>query len=384
MRILALDQFSELGGAQRCLLDWLPAAQQAGWQVQVGLPGPGPLGEALARLHIPVHFLPLGPYSLGRKTVLDGIRFLAELPKAAARIRALARSLDVSLLYVNGPRLMPAASRAGAGRPVVFHSHNLVPAANGGKILAAALRQTGATVIAASRFLAESLSRPEARVIYSGVEAPAVPRPPADGVFRVGLIGRIAPEKRQKEFALAARQVAARRPDVEFCLCGDALFGDRRGLRYKEELLALAGGGLRWLGWREPAQEVLATLDLLVAPWIGEGLPRVILEAFAARVPVLACASGGIPEAVREAETGFLLPSFSSAAIAGRIKELRNSPDRLAAAAEGGHRLWRERFTLQRYRAEILEVLESARASSRQNSPAASARPPTSTPRAAG
>src|SRR5579859_8167135 len=43
MTILFLDQFSDLGGAQRCLLDLLPAVRDRGWRAHVAAPGDGPL-----------------------------------------------------------------------------------------------------------------------------------------------------------------------------------------------------------------------------------------------------------------------------------------------------------------------------------------------------
>ena len=45
MNILCLDQFGELGGAQRCLLDLLPAMADRGWSVHLAAPGDGQLAE---------------------------------------------------------------------------------------------------------------------------------------------------------------------------------------------------------------------------------------------------------------------------------------------------------------------------------------------------
>ena len=65
MRILFLDQFSELGGAQHALLDTVDAVQLAGWEPRVLVPGRGPLVEALDRDAVPVGEIPCGPYALG-------------------------------------------------------------------------------------------------------------------------------------------------------------------------------------------------------------------------------------------------------------------------------------------------------------------------------
>ena len=118
---------------------------------------------------------------------------------------------------------------------------------------------------------------------------------------------------------------------------------------------------MRHLGWRDDVYDVLAGLDLLVLPSGEEGgIPSVILEAFASGVAVLACPAGGIPEILVEGENGFLLPSQAAESIAARLEELLGAPDRIAAAAARAQRLWRERFTANRFRSEIWETIAQA------------------------
>jgi glycosyltransferase involved in cell wall biosynthesis len=363
MKILFLEQYAEAGGAQRCLLDLLPGVRAAGWEAHVALPEDGPLTPLLRERGAQVHFLSLGRYPSGRKSLADGIRFVANLPALAGEIRTLADRIGAALLYVNGPRLLPAVTAV--RRPILFHAHSAVPAASGGTLARTALRRSGAGVIAVSRFLAERWRRPAqgpVRVIYSGVEGPPTPllaRTP--GGPRVGLIGRIHPQKGQKELVLAARELASARPEAEFVLCGAALFGDPRAERYQQEVLSLAPPSVRYLGWRDDVYGVLADLDLLVVPSAEEGgVPRVILEAFAARVPVLALESGAIPEFIVDGENGFLLASATAAQLAARLNELLPQRERLRSVAAAGQRTWRERFTADRYRAEVLAAISEA------------------------
>jgi glycosyltransferase involved in cell wall biosynthesis len=363
MKILFLEQYAEPGGAQRCLLDLLPGVQAAGWEAHVALPDDGPLTPLLRERGADVHFLSLGRYPSGRKSVADGIRFVASLPVLAGEIRKLADRLGVGLIYVNGPRLLPAVTAARG--PILFHAHSAVPAASGGTLARTALRRSRAGVIAASRFLAERWRRPAqgpVRVIYAGVDGPPTPLVGRTaGGPRVGLIGRMHPQKGQLELVLAARELASAWPEAEFVLCGAALFGDPRAERYQQEVLALAPPSVRHLGWRDDVYGVLADLDLLVVPSAEEGgVPRVVLEAFAAGVPVLALASGAIPEAVVEGERGFLLASATAADLAARLNELLPQRDRLRRVAAAAQRIWRERFTADRYRAEVSAAISEA------------------------
>ena len=359
MKILFLDQFSDLGGAQLCLLDLLTGLQREGWEPHVAVPETGALTARLRALGVNVHELGMRRYSLGRKGPLDAVRFAADFRGLAARIRELSAHIEADLIYTNGPRLMPAVAYSGAGRPVVFHSHNLVTGAGSRFLVSGAIKRTGALVIAASRFVGRQWEKP--RVVYGGVEGP--PREHEsrrDGSrMRIGMIGRITPQKGQLQFVAAAHQC----PAAEFVLCGDALFGDPAAERYRDQVRRLASGAVRWLGWRDDVYEVLNSLDLLVMPSAGEGgVPRVLLEAFAAGVPVLALDSGAVKEVVVEGRNGFLLASGDPKEIARRIREILARKEALKAVADQAHRIWRDRFTRQRYVAGICELLAAGTA----------------------
>lgn len=73
----------------------------------------------------------------------------------------------------------------------------------------------------------------------------------------------------------------------------------------------------------EPAlREALGAADLLAFPSLADNLPNVVLESLACGTPVLAFAVGGVPEAVREGETGWLVEAPTPAAMAARLEPL--------------------------------------------------------------
>jgi len=130
---------------------------------------------------------------------------------------------------------------------------------------------------------------------------------------------------------------------------------------------AATGLPIQFLGWREDVSWLLSNLDLLVVPSAPvEGTTRVILEAYAAGVPVVAYASGGIPEIVRDGETGFLVPPGDPAKLAARIRAALSDPAALQAIARNARRAWRERFTLAEYQTRVLNILERVGASARK------------------
>jgi glycosyltransferase involved in cell wall biosynthesis len=343
MNPLFLDQFSEPGGAQQCLLDLLPAMPIS----LVAMPGDGAMFDRVREIGHETAHIDCGPYTSGAKTATDRAKFLLEAPRLARQIRKLSRGRD--LVYINGPRLLPAAALAGMRAPVVFHSHSWIPPGATRAMCVWALRRLKAQVIASCRYVAEPW-RPYAReitVIYNGVAAPERPLPPRIGPLTVGCIGRIAPEKGQREFVEAARLIHRERPDARFVIFGATMFGPAA---YESEVRAAAAGlPVEFRGWVQNVYDAFAAIDVLLVPSAPhEATTRVILEAATAGTPVVAFASGGIPEV-----------------LAG--ENLARSVEEMARKAiQGPRRPQSGEFSLARYREEILSALRHEQAASQR------------------
>jgi glycosyltransferase involved in cell wall biosynthesis len=357
MRLLILDQFSELGGAQQCLLDLLPAIRERGWTARVALPGDGPMLKRISEAGFETASIECGPYSNGHKSAADLARFLADMPRLARRIGELAVEMAADAVYVNGPRLLPAVPAN--GRPVVFHAHRIVPGAAVRSLCGWRLRQLGARVIGVCRFAAEpwkGFAGPEnTTVIYNGVAGPEkiTPRTPARRP-RIGCIGRIAPEKGQLEFVKAASFIHRVLPECRFSIYGAAVIANPG---YEREVRAAAKElPIEFAGWTGDVHAALADLDLLLAPSdLYESTTRVILEAFAAGTPVIAFPSGGIPEVIEDGRTG-LLARGARAMAECAVCLLRDYECQQAIAA-AARVSWEERFTLERWRGAVLDYI---------------------------
>jgi glycosyltransferase involved in cell wall biosynthesis len=173
------------------------------------------------------------------------------------------------------------------------------------------------------------------------------------------MIGRIAPQKEQAEFLRAARILAREFPDCEFVVCGAPVFGTAA---YAEEVRQLAEGlPVEFIDWRDGVWPVLSSLDVMVAPSLfAEATTRVVLEAFSAGVPVVAFATGGIPEVVEHGRTGLLADQPTPEALARAVRGMmRSDLEKFAAAAK---QEWLDRFTLAEYRKKVLETMAAAAA----------------------
>jgi glycosyltransferase involved in cell wall biosynthesis len=103
----------------------------------------------------------------------------------------------------------------------------------------------------------------------------------------------------------------------------------------------------------------LAEIDVLLVPSAPhEATTRVILEAYAAGVPVIARRAGGIPEVVDDGQSGYL--ADDAADMARLAVLLLGDPARRAEMSRGARECWRRRFTLERYQCEAIHAIELA------------------------
>ena len=351
MRILFLEQFSELGGGQRNLLDLLPTVLDQGWSAVVGAPGSGELLQRARALGAESASIPLGSYADGHKTPADVARF----PIDMLRIQRWIARTDADIISVGGARLLMAAALGARERPVIFQAqHFLSDESFRGhravRMAGWAIRRARMTVVANSEHVARQFRKfADVRVVYNGVDEIPFARRKREGPWRIGIIGRIAPMKGQTDFLRAAALLTG----AEFVICGSPMFSPES---YVSEVHRLAQGlPVEFTGWREDVGAVLRELALLVVPsTAAEATTRVILEAFSAGVPVVAYAIGGIPEIVRDGENGFLVEDRSPAALAARVRDAMGADlDRVAQQARAD---WERRFTIKRYRDEMMEV----------------------------
>lgn len=130
-----------------------------------------------------------------------------------------------------------------------------------------------------------------------------------------------------------------------------------------EDAVAAGGGRLSWLGRRTGRDlfDVVANARAVILPSeCYENAPLAILEAYALGKPVIGADIGGIPELVKEGETGFLFPSGDVEGLRAAIKRMRDLPTReVAAMGAGARRFVAERFTAELYRERMLDLYAS-------------------------
>ena len=138
----------------------------------------------------------------------------------------------------------------------------------------------------------------------------------------VGCIGRLSPEKGQRDLLAAAGRVFQTHQDVRLLFCGD---GPDRPVLEREAARTGVADRVIFTGHLSDVRPVYRDIDLLALTSHTEGLPNVILEALCMETPVLATDVGGVREVVEDGRTGVLLPAGAIDAIADRLVRLLDS-----------------------------------------------------------
>jgi len=140
-----------------------------------------------------------------------------------------------------------------------------------------------------------------------------------EDVFVVLNVAALVPHKDQATLLRAAGLLRERYPRIQFLVAGDGVL--RRELIRQAEELGL-DGMLRFLGYRDDIEKLLAISDVFVLSSREEGLCTSLIDALFMGLPIVATRAGGIPEIVRDGTTGFLVPVGDYRALAERIAAL--------------------------------------------------------------
>lgn len=167
--------------------------------------------------------------------------------------------------------------------------------------------------------------------------------------YIVATIGRLTPLKGQADFIKAVARAVKKNPYIEAWIVGDAS-ADK--LDYKNQLITLVNSlgvsrYVSFLGRCDDVPGLLSQIDILVlATATQETFGRVIIEAQAAGVPVIATSVGGIVEIIEDRKTGILVPPASPDAISDAILELLRERTLASSMAVAARKKVEELYTL--------------------------------------
>lgn len=355
LRVVHVIGGADTGGAMSYLLPLLTALRAQGCDANLVCLGGGGLAEAAAERSLPHTIVPMShAWDARALAPLRGRLVWDETGRNwdAVHTHGMRANLPVRLLL---PTLRP--------RPLLFttvhsdlaHDYSSPLKTRGYTTLDRVTRAAVDGFCCVSALLARALVArgvPAARVhiVHAGIELDefvAPVRPDGTVPPTVGTVARLVPVKNLGLLFDAVALASLDVPEVRLVVVGD---GPERAALESRAAQGDLAGRVTFLGQVVPARPLLAGFHVFALSSESEGLPVSVLEAMAAGVPVVATAVGGLPEAVQDGETGFLVKRTGdrvadAAALAGRLSEVLADAALRARMGEAGKRRVTEEFS---------------------------------------
>ncbi|UCE22866.1 MAG: glycosyltransferase family 4 protein [Candidatus Aminicenantes bacterium] len=154
--------------------------------------------------------------------------------------------------------------------------------------------------------------------------------------FVVGTAGRLVPVKGPEFLINASQTIIPKHPNTCFLFAGDGPLKEDLQKKANE-----AGGekNIFFLGWRDDIEHILSIFDVFCLPSLNEGMGRVLVEAMAHGIPIVASDVGGIPDLVTHGKNGFLVPPKNPEELAKHIQILIEDEAKRKKMGEAGKKM---------------------------------------------
>jgi glycosyltransferase involved in cell wall biosynthesis len=352
------------GGAEKYLNDLISALDQK-YKVFFIAQGPGPLSDRLKKAGVFLNFQSFPPVRKP-KTFLS--RWIAAL-----KLKHFCRVHDIHLICSNCYRVTPYAVKAARALKIpsmtiihdfvskeslnnfdVFDCDLLVTVSKGlSKEWESSYKKKIITVyngIDIDQFVQEASSRQMLREEY------AIPAPHKI----VGIVGNFAPVKMHKLFLEAMKIVITSFHNVTFVVVGDSLGVKKLSL---EDLRneAIKNGlekNVIFTGNRDDMPNLLRSLDVLVSTSSKESFGRVVMEAMAMKVAVVATDSGGPGEIIENGVSGIIRPVDDAPQIAEAVLALLRDDRMRKDFGEKGHWRVKDNFSPEKTYFKFNQILD--------------------------
>lgn len=359
-------------GADRQLLLVASGLDRARYEPLVALPDDGPLTSDLNAAGVEVVTRQL---SVLRRKNLNPVGLMSTLAAAAGdavALGSLIRTRDVALVHSNTSVVLGGAAAAALRRiPHVWQVREIYSSFARLWPPYRRLLATASALPCVSEATAEQFDgRGSVRVIHEALAFDARREPKGRARASLGLdpdlpviavLGRISDWKGQDVLVRAIAEAPLRERGTIGLIAGEAWPGAEDRL---EAVLRLGrelgvADRLRLPGFRDDVNSIYGAADLIAVPSTApDPLPGTAIESAAAGCAVIAAAHGGLPEIIRDRQTGRLVPPGDARALANAAAELLDDPverERLGAAAASDVR---ERFAPARLLAAVQDLYD--------------------------
>ena len=349
------------GGAQRLTIGACRHLDGSRYRpVLLCLRGPGSLVDAAVAAGVPTFCLGRMRRSYDLVAVVETARLLRSMKTGIVHVPLYSRASPYARLAAHVARVPLVVGHEWCRPRPPSSGRRLVD-----RVLRSHTRFLAASEMQRIELLMAGVPPEHTAVVYGGIDvnrfAPAdraVARKdldlPADRPI-VLVPARLHPMKGHVDLIAAVLSLRERVPDVLVLCAGD---GPLR--RVLPSLVSAAGldGAVRFLGQREDMPELMAACDVVALASHIEGLPSVIMEAFAAERAVVATAVGGVAEAVMDGYTGWLVGSHRPMDLAAALGDALTDAQARRERAERARATALARFPVEMSARRLAEVYD--------------------------
>ncbi len=210
----------------------------------------------------------------------------------------------------------------------------------------------------------EKAPRNKVALIRNGIAVPAKPpetaERPRDAIV-FGCLGNIRPVKGYEYLLAALSELKAKNTPFKALIAGRVLDPD-----YNRMLTGMVKSHrledrIAFLGEVADAGAFLAKIDVFVLPSLSEGFSNALLEAMAAGRPAVATDTGGNREAVKEGETGFIVPPGDPVALTGKLRFFAENRGLASEFGQRGREMIARHFSVDKMCSELQSLYRLVR-----------------------
>lgn len=269
----------------------------------------------------------------------------------------------------------------GCGARVVLHVHgggferfHAQAGALGGWLITRGLARADCVIALSSSWqerLRELAPRARIRVVENAVALPPQRYERSGGPCHFLLLGQMDTTKGVDDLLEACTRLREIAP-FELTLAGPpGTAGDATTLTEKIHALGLQNS-VRYVGVvrGNEKEALLRQTDVYLQPSHYEGMPLALLEALAAGLPVIATRVGAVPEVITNGREGLLIPAQQPEDLAEAMSQLASADSTRAACSEAAYKLAGTRFSLERFRNDLVHVYDNLNVSAPADRPA--------------
>jgi glycosyltransferase involved in cell wall biosynthesis len=176
----------------------------------------------------------------------------------------------------------------------------------------------------------------------------------------VGTVGRLSTQKNPCDFVKVSAAVKKEIPETQFLFIGDGPLRSETENLIKELNISK---DIFLPGLRTDIPALLRCMDVFILTSLWEGLPRVIPQAMAVGLPVVANAIDGVCEVIKDGVNGFLIPPKNVSLMAKRVVQLLSSSSMRSEIGQKGRKTAEEEFSLRDMLSKIELLYEELLAS---------------------